>query len=204
MKPFGKLLTGVGIFAASIASVSAADLPGGGEPPVYDDAGPSKYRYDRPAIGWNGFYLGGHIGSATGDADTVGAVGLHAGFNWQNPSNFVMGIEGEYTGLDAVDADALASIRGKLGVVYGKSLIYATAGVGFLDAETAGDDVEAGFAAGIGFDYKFTPSTSFGLDVSYYNFDDLEDINGDDDLDVITTYARLTFHLNGGYSDGYK
>lgn len=207
MNVFGKFLTGAGIFAASIASVSAADLsPIDSEPPVYDDTAPSDYDYSGPSIDWTGLYIGGHAGSATGDNNAVGAYGAHVGFNWQNAENDVLGIEWENTGLDAIDADALGSIRGRLGHSYGKTLIYASAGVGFLDSEEiVGDEhVAAGFAAGVGFDYIFTPSVSLGLDVSYYSFNNLDNAAGDDDLDVVTSYARLTFHLNGASKGGYK
>lgn len=205
MNVFGKLLTGAGIIAASIASANAADLPGNSEPPVYGNDAPADYDYGAPAIGWTGFYVGGHLGSASDDVETVGAYGVHTGFNWQNSHSYVMGIEGEITGLDADNVDAFSSVRGKLGYAFGKSLFYATAGVAFVKFENdiAGEDTFTGFAAGVGFDYKLTQSMSFGLDTSYYNFGDLDN-RAIDDIDAVSVYGRLTFHLNGGDRGGYK
>lgn len=209
MRTIGKILAGAGILAASIASASAADLPDNSQPPVYGNDAPADYDYGVPAIGWTGFYLGGHLGSASNaddaNADVVAAYGIHTGFNWQNSYRYVMGIEGEFTGLNAIDADALASVRGKLGYSFGRSMLYATAGVGFLDFEdlVGNDEIATGFAAGFGFDYKLTSAVSLGLDVSYYGFNDLD--NGiDDDLDIVTSYARLTFHLDSGNRGSYK
>jgi outer membrane immunogenic protein len=205
MNLFGKFLLGIGIFAASSVSVSAADLIGIGKPSVYNKEPPADYDDSVPPIGWTGFYVGGHVGSASA-GNEVGAFGAHAGFNWQRARNYVIGMEGEYTALDAVDADSLASIRGKIGVVYGRSLIYGTAGVAFLEFEDLiGDDQNAtGYAAGVGIDYKLKPSLSLGFDVSFYKFDDLDGVLLNDDLNVVNTLARLTFHLNGDSSDGYK
>lgn len=197
---FRTLLIGVGLLAAGIASANAADIYDEGKP--YDDG--ASYDYGVPAIGWTGFFIGGHIGSATID-NSVGAYGVHAGYNWQTSPNYVIGIEGNYTDLNATDVGSLASIRGKLGYTTGNSLIYATAGLGRLDFDdSVSDDSVTGFVAGVGFDYKFGPSWSLGADMSYYAFDDEEDLSADDDLDAFTVTGRVTFHLGAGDRGGYK
>lgn len=204
MNLFGKLLVGVGAFAACTASASAADLLGIGKPSVYGNKASESYEYAAPAIGWTDFYVGAHAGSAAA-GDEVGAFGVHAGFNWQSDDHYVIGMEGEYTGVDAIDVSALSSIRGKIGLAYRRSLIYGTAGVGFLQfQDLVGDDLNAtGFVGGVGFDYKLKPSLSFGFDVSFYKFDNLGGVLDVDNVTIVNALARLTFHINNDTNDAY-
>jgi len=55
--------------------------------------------------------------------------GILAGCNWER-SNFVYGVEGDI-GFGN-DIDYLASLRGRIGVAWDRSLIYVTAGVAFV------------------------------------------------------------------------
>jgi len=93
---------------------------------------------------WAGAYVGLHAGIAgfkqfadsSGDKHgTGGVVGVHGGYNWQS-GNIVYGIEGDigYSTAAAnydhsTQLDTIASIRGRLGLAFGRVLVYGTGGV---------------------------------------------------------------------------
>lgn len=159
------------------------------------DAGPVDYL---PPIVWAGFYAGVNLGAAfddNEDSDTVLIGGGHLGYNWQGPSNLVVGIEGDVDFAD--DIDYLATIRGRLGYAFGPTLAYATGGAAFI---SDGDNDETGWVAGAGLEHKIRENVSIGVEGLYYSFD--ED-NNNDDADFWTARARLTYHFNG-YRDHLK
>jgi outer membrane immunogenic protein len=127
-----------------------------------------------PVYNWTGFYIGINGGGAwqSGDTQSVdwtsagfdpgpsfgnssngkGIFGVQLGYNYQFPSNWVLGVEGDFdwTSLGQTNAgtlnfhgvpfgiantqvsdktDWLASFRGRLGFAMGQFLPYATAGV---------------------------------------------------------------------------
>ena len=187
-----------------------------------------------PAITWTGFYFGVHAGAAFDDSeedcefkkdcyavrmeygsdddddddddDTSWLAGLHVGYNWQKPSNWVLGIEGDVSFAD--DIDYLASLRGRLGYAFGPTLVYATGGVAFLgvDEEFSDDDTITGWVAGLGIEHKLKDSMSIGLEGLYYSFD--EDKNypsyldcDEDERDFWVVRARLTYHFTDSYAE---
>jgi opacity protein-like surface antigen len=131
---------------------------------------------------FTGPYIGVHIGYATGTSDADGSLGgnwlsettslqaevsdyidadlepnglvygLQAGYDYQTPGNFVVGIEGDFSVLDAdddrdspltattsfpalqyaasneIDVKSMFSLRGKAGYAFGNSMLYADAG----------------------------------------------------------------------------
>lgn len=202
------------------ASASAADL-GGNYGGSYKDPAPVEYM---PAITWTGFYFGGHLGAAFDDNDnknycrdssvirdascygkdddeTTWLAGLHVGYNWQKPSGFVWGIEGDVSFAD--DIDYLASIRGRLGFATGATLLYVTGGWAFLGVEDYFGDDETlnGWVAGLGVEHKLRQNVSLGLEGLYYNFDEDNGYYGDDEADFWAVRARLTYHFGGGAYD---
>jgi outer membrane immunogenic protein len=132
-----------------------------------------------PSYNWSGFYIGANVGGAWQSGDNLtltqpGGVfdplaldsshrssiigGIHAGYNWQLPSNVVLGIEGDFswtkltgttpitqlsvggvpeTGSGGLPITAgsdsrlnwLSSIRGRLGYGWNNWLVYGTGGV---------------------------------------------------------------------------
>lgn len=155
-----------------------------------------------PSITWTGFYLGAHAGVAfddAGDADEVFAGGFHLGYNWQKHGPWVFGVEGDYSFVDAENADYLASIRARVGYAFGNLLVYGTGGVGFIDHDFFGDLV--GWTAGLGVDYKLTQNISLGTETLYYNF---EEDSGVDDAEVWQVRARLNYHFNSGYQEALQ
>ncbi len=152
---------------------------------------------------WDGFELGvqggygwgeskGHVtGFANGyHFGTAGGMGGgHIGYNWQT-GPWVLGIEGDAEGGDisghkifpavgtriSSTMDFDASIRGKLGFAWDRSLIYATGGAAFGDVTTGyqapigtsvgrPSAVRLGWTGGAGFAYAFT--TNWEGDVEY-------------------------------------
>lgn len=152
--------------------------------------------------------------------------GVHAGFNIVTPGNFLFGIEGDWSDLGEKDSVAFDSgrieigggdgaifqhrselelewqgtIRGRLGVVSGNILFFATAGVAFLEtnwSETAttidcgitcapGDlsfvrthnasETLTGGVVGGGVEVAMTPNIVVGTDYLYENFENFNDI----------------------------
>jgi outer membrane immunogenic protein len=101
-------------YSASVAALALASGLAMAVPAAAADFGPSA----APALSWQGFYLGGHIG--TGEANTAGEFkgpapssstvpldfdlsgvlgGVHAGYNWDF-GRLVAGVEGDWTGMD--------------------------------------------------------------------------------------------------------
>jgi outer membrane immunogenic protein len=138
------------------------------------------------------------------------ALGFHAGYNWQ-AGQWVYGIEGdvtitpgwndkltntafanENTTLDGslfaqTQIDWLSSIRGRLGMTFNRTLIYATGGIAWArgsytaGSSTPGQDSRHRFTAtggvvGGGAEWKATPNVSFRIEGLYYIFDRKTDI----------------------------
>jgi len=199
MKKF--LLGTVALVALGTASAVAADLPAR----TYTKAPV----YAAPVYNWTGFYAGVHIGAAFGgdngftttDPTVVGSNrdaaflgGGQIGADYQFAPNWLVGIEGQISGLSNSDrnfttvdgalrdrSDWLASVTGRLGYTWGPGLIYAKGGVAFRDdaglAATAGllpavtDRNSTGYTVGGGLEYMFAPAWSAKVEYQYYNFD---------------------------------
>lgn len=199
-----KILFGIGLASAAILAAPetgrAADIYRRDQAPI-TQAPPVDYT---PAIGWSGFYLGGNIGAVwpsddleifNDDAQLTG--GAHVGFNLQTPSSWVIGVEGDVNFAD--DFDYLASVRGRLGYAFGRTLIYGTGGVAFAAfSDDQFNDDEIGWVAGGGIETKVKSNLSLGLEALYYNFDEASTRVGDDSVDAVTVRGRLTVHTNGG------
>ncbi|NJM35942.1 MAG: porin family protein [Rhodomicrobium sp.] len=157
-------------------------------------------------VAWTGFYVGVNLGGAWDDTDDFEVVGDtllgggHIGYNWQGPSNIVLGIEGDVSFLD--DVEYLATIRGRLGYAFGPTLVYATAGgafIGFDDDDVFGDDSGSGWVAGGGIEYKFKDNWSVGAEGLYYGFEAEDGFGDDEDANFFTARARLTYHFGPRY-----
>jgi len=108
-----------------------------------------------PAFNWNGYYGGMHAGIGGGsmyNASTCctkllqgGVVGLHVGRNWVVSGNILWGIEADISAAniqggthdDPVSVDLMASIRGRLGMTFDRTLVYITGGGGLLTGRAA-------------------------------------------------------------------
>ena len=198
MKKF--LLSASAIVAVAAASTSAfaADLPAR----TYTKA-PA---YTAPAVvyNWTGFYIGGHVGGAFGDSNSLTSDsgrfmgGVQGGFDYQFATNWVLGIEANYSWMGSNNPgflysngttltgnnSELGSVTGRLGYTWGPTMLYAKGGYAWrgnndlvvttpvLGATPVGVDgnSKSGYTVGGGLEYMFTPSWSGKIEYQYYNF----------------------------------
>jgi outer membrane immunogenic protein len=185
----GAIRGGVVALAVLIGSTAATD-------PAAADGGRGPPSFDRPYYPgiWQGLYGGVHLGYGwSGDAEGF-VGGGQVGYNWQS-QQFVYGIEADISLSDISvserlvgpgvvikatgSIDWLATIRGRVGVLVQPSLLlYATAGLGIVNAEVHGSvnviglgqisaresDTETGFVYGIGVENKFSERVSWRLE----------------------------------------
>jgi outer membrane immunogenic protein len=189
---------------------------------------------------WTGAYWGVHLGGGDSHIDWLftpvhntradhsgdGVVGgVHLGYNWQL-SGLVLGIEGSatFSGInggrlcpDATvrcehEIDFLGSVRGRLGVAVGSTLLYGTGGVGFQKADYAvrnattgfvlassGKDMDIGWVAGGGIEYAITRHVSARIEYLHYDFGDKsfegreETIKLNPTIDTVTAGLSVKF-----------
>jgi len=206
-----QLLCGVAAIAVTVAMggpVLAADLGVRKAPPPAPIAAPLPtwagfYIGGHIGYGWSKMTGQNSGGSEliTGDLKLNGAIaGVHAGYNWQY-GQLVFGVEGDISGvfghswskivcnLSNCDTQihgemqGLASIRGRLGWAFDRTLIYATGGVAWglyksgLDVGSIVAPASATVTGGVfggGVEWKYNPNLSFRLEGLQYIFDKTE------------------------------
>jgi outer membrane immunogenic protein len=228
MKKF--LLGTVALVALGTASAVAADLPAR----TYTKAPV----YVAPVFNWTGFYAGVHLGGAFAGGDNINDLygngyrastsggflgGGQIGYNWQFSPNWVLGLEGDISGLDykrsvtvygdylQQKTDWLASITGRLGYTWGPGMIYAKGGVAFRDnggfsttnTYYSADNKSTGYTVGGGLEYMFAPAWSAKVEYQYYNFDKstvyyrgVADARYDSDIHTVK--VGVNYHFNWG------
>lgn len=175
----------------------AADLP------VYAPAAEAE-----PVVyNWSGAYLGAQLGySWARDAESeenlqLGDVetnpdgflgGVYAGYNWQLPSNLVLGAEADiaYAGVDGsatnpagmtfrLDWNWLGAVRGRVGYALDRFLPYVAGGFAFGQVEASAADGTAiysktatttGWTVGAGAEYAFSDDWTGRLEYRYTDF----------------------------------
>jgi outer membrane immunogenic protein len=198
------LLTGTALLVVISGSAMAADLsrPPPAPAPVYTKA-PMM-----PAFTWTGCYIGGNAGGvwvsktftipATGVQDaslspSSWLAGGQIGCNYQ-VSAWVFGVQGDYdwsnatasvldsvfpTVTDSVQVKGLASVTGRVGYAFDRSLLYVKGGGAWeSDSYTATSalgvstlsDTRAGWTIGAGFEYAFLDWLTGFVEYDYYNF----------------------------------
>jgi len=152
---------------------------------------------------WTGGYVGGQLGYGNVDADGIdgdGAFGgLHAGYQ-SDMGTFVVGGEVDYDWTDieldggAGSIDNVGRIKLRGGYDMGNTLLYATAGAAYAEAEIGGTNYsDWGWLAGVGVDYKVSDAVSVGGELLYHQFDDFD--NTGTDIDATTLAARVSYHF---------
>jgi outer membrane immunogenic protein len=189
----------LGLLLASIAGTAyAADLPAPGAPYTKAPAVVS------PATNWSGFYIGamgGYAAENTSDPIKIkgGFGGGTVGYNWQF-GTLVAGIEADGafgsvrasatetvtvagvtvsgTGTDKVDA--LATVRGRIGVAFDQVLLFGTGGFALANEKasatalgiTVSDSkTQTGWTVGAGVEWMFMPRWSLKAEYLYRRFD---------------------------------
>jgi len=192
------------IAMVAIVSMSSMAMAGGYELSGKGFASP-------PVYSWTGFYVGGHAGLATGNteaqvpgfdglADTDfsmdgGIYGGHVGYNYQTGA-WVFGIEGTYAGSNVEgngpsfvvlnvqrELDWLATVEGRVGYAFGKSMVYARGGWAWAKLETnvsllgiaalsvSGDSTHNGWTAGFGFEHVIGHSVIARVEYAHVDLD---------------------------------
>jgi outer membrane immunogenic protein len=184
----------LGVLLASIAgSAYAADLPA---PPTPYSKAPALVS---PLTNWSGFYIGamGGYGSENTN-DTLGIKGGFGGgtvgYNWQF-NTIVAGLEADGAFADinssatavvggipisaTAKLDALATVRGRIGVAFDQILFYGTGGFALADAKISASaglvgvsDTKTltGWTAGAGVEWMFLPHWSLKAEYLYRSF----------------------------------
>ncbi|GFE51691.1 membrane protein [Roseobacter cerasinus] len=152
---------------------------------------------------WTGFYAGGQIGNL--DVDGEGGLagvggddttyGLHAGYNYDF-GTWVVGGELDYDdasvdlspGSASVDSVWRAKLRG--GYDFGRTLLYATAGLADLDTSIGSD---TGEFYGLGVSYKATEQFIVSGEYLMHDFSDIGTTGADADADAFTIRASWQF-----------
>jgi outer membrane immunogenic protein len=170
------------------------------------DGMPARYSAAAPQVAsFQGFYVGTHSCIASGDTqgdpglgggllttdfNLTGALyGAQIGYNLQQ-GNTVYGLEGTWSHSSIQgdtncvfvlnckrDIDWVATVVGRLGMVYGRTLTYGFAGVAWGDVDTnvsilgttilSGSDTHVGWTAGFGFEHAFTNTISGKIEYAH-------------------------------------
>ena len=154
-----------------------------------------------------------------GESFNGGLFGVYAGYNWQS-GPWVFGAEGDFNGVwndetftvrtrlgdqnVDVGTDWLASLRGRVGYAFDRTLIFATGGVAFtqFSAEADfGDNISfnadqnfTGWTVGAGAEYAFTNNWIGRVEYRYYDFSNetLDDF-GDVELETNTLAVGVSY-----------
>jgi outer membrane immunogenic protein len=185
-----------------------------------------------PIFSWTGGYIGlqgGGLWSDSnvdsdvfegdtgvfGDSFNGGLFGVYAGYNWQT-GPWVIGAEGDFNGVwndetfniggfDVdVGTDYLASLRGRVGYAFDRTLIFATGGVAFTQFSAQADIFDddfldadqsfTGWTIGAGAEYAFTNNWIGRVEYRYYDFSsDVLDDFGDVDLETNTLTVGVAY-----------
>jgi|RhiMetdeSRZDD1v2_1073273.scaffolds.fasta_scaffold1352227_1 outer membrane immunogenic protein len=156
MSRFAKVLLATTVLSAGLTAVAvAADLR-----PVYK-APPAAMAPVPLAYNWSGFYIGGHAGAGWGDSgDTAFVGGGQIGYNYQFSPNWLIGIEGDFSGTSfsrseatttdvdfggglvlpvtqnaSFDLNWLASVRGRIGYTWDRFMVYFTGGAAWANVD---------------------------------------------------------------------
>jgi outer membrane immunogenic protein len=160
-----------------------------------------------PAYSWTGCFLGGNVGGIRAHKTWTDAVtnqqvadynidgwlgGAQVGCDYQTPSHFVIGLQGDYDGTTArgsgsnpttntnhnTTITSLASVTGRLGYSIGQFLGYARGGgawehdgystAGVIDTQAS--QTRTGWTAGLGVEYAFTRYLSGFVEYDHYDF----------------------------------
>lgn len=154
------------------------------------------------APNWSGVYVGGNLGYGWADEVVAGSGamdgvvgGVQIGVNWQAAgSPLVLGIEADLNasgqgrsdlvGTVTIEQaiDALATVRGRLGLADGGWMVYATGGWAYLNynitGTQAGASVEANsshsaWVAGAGVEWMLMPQWSAKVEYLYLDSGDV-------------------------------
>jgi outer membrane immunogenic protein len=164
-------------------------------------------------LSWTGFYVGAEGGggwgkdnwtlplaggiTAAGTSISGATAGGVIGYNWQMPSNLVLGIEANLDWADIAATssctqnallncrsrlDAMYTVTGRLGYAFSSALLYVKGGGAWTNNKYAvttaatgtllesGSASRDGWTVGAGLEYMFAPNWSAKVEYDYYDF----------------------------------
>jgi outer membrane immunogenic protein len=147
-----KLLIGATAMIAFAAPAFAADM----QARTYTKA--PAYTAPEAVYNWTGFYIGGHLGGAFADNNSLLGSnarflgGVQGGFDYQFAPNWVLGAEAQYSWLGnnnngvlfpggtliTTNNNQLGSVTGRIGYTWGPTLLYAKGGYAWRDNNNIG------------------------------------------------------------------
>ncbi len=127
-----------------------------------------------PVDGWSGFYAGVNAGWGWEDATAFGTKadgfvgGAQLGYNYQLLGPLVVGVEADIGGATIKDKSAagknsvpwLGTARARVGAAWNDFLFYGTGGLAYGEVKSrhgllSADDLNYGWVAGVGVEYRF-------------------------------------------------
>lgn len=178
--------------------------------------------FQRGARNWSGPYVGVHGGTARGaqSMDYLGGTvdfapkgeffGVQGGYNWQLPSNFVLGIESDLSfanvegtflaGCCVTKTDRFGTARLRAGYAFADALIYATMGLGWSTPQndyfagvSSSNRPFIGLAWGGGIEYALSARWSVRAEYLRLNFEE-----------NVSDYGGLSPYNERGHLDVYR
>ena len=184
---------------------------------------------DAPGFNWTGAYVGAHAGYVWQDITFMSDItakpggllgGVYAGYNFQLPSNIVLGVEADlgrgdlsfnpaelgFTDYTAVDTQLNGHVRARLGYAVDRALFYVAGGASL--ARVALDDTDPGYdgdsdtylgwSIGAGVDYAMTDNLILRAEYLYDDYGtEMFDVNQNgvpsygNDLELTASTLRL-------------
>jgi opacity protein-like surface antigen len=149
-----------------------------------------------PVPMWNGLYVGGHIGGVTTSETATDIFGFSAspdpsgflggaqvGYNYQVAPNWLIGIEGEFSGTSASGTSVgfqsdhrwYSTLDARWGYVMGSWLLYAKGGGAWMNADYSvpGESVNVtrgGWNIGAGAEFMLAPQWSAKAEYTFLDF----------------------------------
>jgi outer membrane immunogenic protein len=168
---------------AATSATRAADIPGMSRPYGAPAAVYSAYNWMGPYVGANlGYQWGDVTNNSTQPAG--GALGLQAGYNWQN-NQLVFGGEVDLQISNADDVMApwkfsnpwFGTARARVGYAWNNVLVYGTGGLAFGSLELESDGLTQsrthyGWTIGAGMEVGLTPNWTAKVEYLYFDLVD--------------------------------
>ncbi len=182
------LVAGVGASALAVAAgvgiANAADLSAPYTPP------PAQAYTPAPAWSWTGPDVGlvGGYGWASPGSGFEG--GAYLGYNIQTNQHLVLGVEGDImaagkngnNGVDDVNNNWDATLRGRVGYAWDKFMVYGTGGVAFggLHSTSAAESAtKTGWTAGVGLEAAVTQNVTARVEYRHTDLGTFPSTGGD-------------------------
>lgn len=171
---------------ATLPLLAATPALAGNIAPAPVEAAPAPvFVAPAPIYSWSGAYIGAQASYADAETDDGvltddgdgGLYGLRAGYDYDFGS-FVLGglVSYDYGSVEfdnsGAELENLLRVGARAGLNLGRSLAYASAGYAQAETDVLGD--ADGYFVGLGYERFLTEKVTFGGEVIYHDFDDLD------------------------------